>query len=131
MVVNQVRQVEGLLERDTELMQIAEAVDRAAPGADQELLDALMVAPAARVLKPAPLSADATTTVVRGLLPDAVDAFSAACHRATGGNPFLLGELLDELYADGVEGADDDAQRVLEFGPERVGRAVRRRLRLL
>src|SRR5436190_2215497 len=103
----------------------------AEPGADQELLDALMVAPAARVLRPAPLSADATTTVVRGVLPDAVDAFSAACHRATGGNPFLLGELLAELAADGVRGAAGDAPGVLEFGPERVGRAIRRRLRLL
>src|SRR5450755_424701 len=37
----------------------------AEPGADQELLDALMVAPAVRVARPAPLSAGATTTVVR------------------------------------------------------------------
>lgn len=58
---------------------IVAATRPAEPGADQELLDALMVAPAARVLRPAPLSAGATTTVVRGRLPDAVDAFSAAC----------------------------------------------------
>src|SRR3954469_14054277 len=105
------------------------AMRPAEPGADQELLDALMVTPAACVLSPAPLSAEATTTVVRGHLPQAVDSFSAACHRATGGNPFLLGELLGELAADGVQGAAVDSQRVLEFGPERVGRAVRRRLR--
>jgi DNA-binding CsgD family transcriptional regulator len=105
------------------------AMRPAEPGADQDLLDALMGTPAASVLRPAPLSADATTTVVRSHLPQAVDGFSAACHRATGGNPFLLGELLGELAADGVQGAAGDSQRVLEFGPERVGRAVRRRLR--
>jgi DNA-binding CsgD family transcriptional regulator len=103
----------------------------AEPGADQELLDALMVAPAAHVLRPPPLSEAATTTVVRSRLPDAVDTFTAACHRATGGNPFLLGELLSELAADRVAGAAEEAQTVLEFGPERVGRAVRRRMRQL
>ena len=101
------------------------------PGADQELIDALMGAPSARLVSPSPLSAPATATVVRGMLPEADDTFSAACHRATGGNPFLLGELLGELAADGVRGTAADAQNVLEFGPERVGRAVRRRLRLL
>ena len=101
----------------------------AEPGADQELLDALMAAQEAQVVRPAPLSKNATTAVVRSRLPQAEDAFGAACHRATGGNPFLLGELLVELGADGVEGGAGDAGKVLEFGSERVGRAVRRRLR--
>ncbi|HUE26532.1 MAG TPA: AAA family ATPase, partial [Solirubrobacteraceae bacterium] len=103
----------------------------AEPGADQALLDALMVAPAVRVLRPAPLSAGATTTVVRERLPKAADAFSAACYRATGGNAFLLGELLGELADDGIEGTANEAEKVLEFGSERVGRAIRRRLRRL
>ena len=101
----------------------------AEPGADQELLDALVAAQEAQVVRPAPLSKNATTAVVRGRLPLAEDAFGAACHRATGGNPFLLGELLGELAADDVHGAASDAGKVLEFGSERVGRAVRRRLR--
>ena len=46
----------------------------AEPGAEQELLDALMAAPTARVLRPAPLSAEATTTLVHGHIPEAVDA---------------------------------------------------------
>jgi DNA-binding CsgD family transcriptional regulator len=103
----------------------------AEPGADQELLDALMTAPAARVLRPAPLSEEATTAIVRDRLPEAVASFATACHRATGGNPFLLGELLDELAAGRVRGTAMDAARVLDFGAERVGRAVRRRLRRL
>ncbi len=101
----------------------------AEPDADQELLDALMAAQAARVVRPAPLSEHATTAMVRGRMPKAGDAFGAACHRATGGNPFLLGELLSELAAEGVEGTTSDVGKVLEFGSERVGRAVRRRLR--
>ena len=103
----------------------------AEPGADQELLDALMTAPAARVLRPAPLSEEATTAFVHGHLPEAVGSFAAACHRATGGNPFLLGELIDELAAGHVRGTAKDATRVPGFGSERVGRAVRRRLRRL
>ena len=81
----------------------------AEPGADQELLDALMTAPTARVLRPAPLSEEATTAFVHGHLPEAVDSFAAACHRATGGNPFLLGELIDELAAGHVRGTAKDA----------------------
>lgn len=103
----------------------------AEPGADQELLDALMVAPAVRVVRPAPLSAGATTAVVRGRLPRAVEAFGAACYRATGGNAFLLGELLGELVAAGAEGTADESGKVSEFGSEGVGRAVRARLRRL
>ncbi len=103
----------------------------AEPGADQELLDALVVAPNVHVLRPAPLSAGATRTVVRERLPKAVDAFGAACHRATGGNAFLLSELLGELADDGIDGTANEADKVLEFGSERVGRAIRRRLRRL
>src|SRR5918999_152044 len=110
---------------------IVVAARREEPGADQELLDALMMVGAASLLKPAPLSPDATTTVVRDRLPGAVEPFAAACHRATGGNPFLLGELLRELAAEGVTGRADEVARVSQFGSEGVGRAVRRRLRQL
>ena len=103
----------------------------AEPGADHELLDALMTSPTARVLRPAPLSEQATAAIVRARIPDAVERFAAACHRATGGNPFLLGELMEELAAGDVGGTAVDAARVLDFGSERVGRAVRRRLRRL
>src|SRR5690348_5325441 len=73
-----------------------------------------MVAPAVHVLRPAPLSACATTAVVCQRLPKAADAFNAACYRATGGNAFLLGELLGELADDGVEGTASEAEKVLE-----------------
>ena len=102
----------------------------AEPGAEQDLLDVL-AGRSADVLRPAPLSAGATTVLVRDRLPEAADEFASACHRATGGNAFLLGELLVELAEQGTAGRPDDASGVLEFGSERVGHAVRRRLRLL
>jgi DNA-binding CsgD family transcriptional regulator len=101
----------------------------AEPGADQALIDVL--ATTARVVQPAPLSTAAATVLVQRRLPGAVDEFAAACHAATGGNAFLLGELLAELVDEGVTGTVGDAARVFEFGSERVGHAVRRRLRLL
>jgi DNA-binding CsgD family transcriptional regulator len=102
----------------------------AEPGADQELLDALATTPLNHLLRPAPLSPAATLTVVRRRLPDATEPFAEACHRATGGNPFLLGELLGELASEGRAGTAEEAGDVLDFGSERVARAVRRRLRL-
>jgi hypothetical protein len=47
------------------------------------------LAGAAPVLRPAPLSADGAAR----LLGRAPDAWTARCHRATGGDPWLLGEL--------------------------------------
>ena len=100
------------------------------PGADQDLLDALAAA-ARPLIRPAPLSPKAAGTFIRARIPDAVDEFATACHAATGGNPFLLGELASEAAEERLGGSAADAGRVLEFGSERVGRAIRRRLRAL
>jgi DNA-binding CsgD family transcriptional regulator len=100
------------------------------PGADQPLLDAL-TAGSSEALRPAPLSPGAATTLIRARLPDAVDQFGTAGHRATGGNPFLLGELASEFAERRLTGSAADASDVIEFGSERVGRAIRRRLRAL
>jgi DNA-binding CsgD family transcriptional regulator len=52
------------------------------------------------------------------------DAFARACHDATGGNPFLLGELVRALRADGVPFTAAAAERVTEVTPPTVSRAV-------
>ena len=53
---------------------------------------------AARVLEPRSLSEDAAGAVVRARLGPRADAeLARACHRASGGNPFYLRELLDVL----------------------------------
>jgi hypothetical protein len=118
-------------ERIEELPVVLIAATRPAePGADQELLDALSAT--ARVVGLAPLTAAASASVVRTALGAAgEDAFVDACHRATGGNPFLLEALVREVAADGARRAAAEANRALSFGPEGVARAVRRRLRAL
>ena len=57
---------------------------------------------------------------VRAWVGDA--ELAAACHQASGGNPFLLGALLDEL------GPDPDVARVRSAGPVAVQRSLLLRL---
>ena len=54
--------------------------------------------------------------------------FVQACQWATGGNPFLLSELLREARSQGAVGSTEDARRVGEVTPDSVGRWVRLRL---
>ncbi|TCO44766.1 AAA family ATPase [Actinocrispum wychmicini] len=61
-----------------------------------------------RVLKPAPLSAAATATIVRAQFGEpAADEFAAACHKASGGNPLVLMSVLRDVLARG--GRPDNA----------------------
>ena len=61
------------------------------------MLDNLAHNPSIEVLEPRGLSASAVARAITGALGEPEDAFTAACARVTGGNPFLLGELLREL----------------------------------
>jgi DNA-binding CsgD family transcriptional regulator len=102
------------------------------PWADGELLDQIVSDPATVVLRPAPLSETAVATLVRDAVDPAASAiFCAACHRATGGNPFFVRELLLTLEAAGVDASDDGATHIAELAPETVARSVLRRLRRL
>src|SRR5262249_51586428 len=105
---------------------LVSATRPAEPGADLALLDVL--ASSGEGVGPAPLAAGAAGVLVRARLPDAVEQFSAACHEATGGNAFLLGELLEELADQGAAGTAAESTGIFEFDSERVGHAVRRRL---
>lgn len=75
---------------------------------------------AGTLVRPAPLSPEATTAVVRARLPTADAALCRECHRASGGNPFLLLELTRSGLAEGV--------RHIDRSPERVTREVQARL---
>ena len=100
---------------------VAVATRLAEPGAETALLDALSAEPEARVVRPQPLSPSAVAELVAERLdapPDA--ALAAACAKATGGNPFLLTELLAALAADGLASAED----VRSLGPGAVRRSV-------
>jgi DNA-binding CsgD family transcriptional regulator len=101
-------------------------------GAGRELLEGLAADPATSLVRPAALSEGAVAALVRaGLERDASAGFCAACHRATGGNPFFVRELLWTLDAAGIEPSDEQAIRVAEIAPETVAKSVLRRLRHL
>ena len=98
-------------------------------GGDAALLGELAAEPAARMLRPGPLSEAATGRLVAARAAGAEPPFVAACHRATGGNPFLLVELLTALAQEGVAPVAASVARVREIGPAPVSRAVELALR--
>ena len=97
--------------------------------ADNELLIELGALSGATRLRPGPLSkADVAGLIEQNRLLDADEQFVGACYQATGGNPFLLGELLAGLVADGASGSAGDAAQVESFAPEGIVRWVLARL---
>ncbi|HYZ29487.1 MAG TPA: AAA family ATPase [Thermoleophilaceae bacterium] len=92
-----------------------------APGLVDELALELRTAP----IRPAPLSTDA----VAGMLFEAFGdqsrgELAGACREVAGGNPFLLRELITELFARGVALADVSIADVRKLGPERIATAL-------
>jgi hypothetical protein len=70
------------------------------PGEDPGLVGEIVSDPLTEMMRPAPLSPDAAARLVRATLSaDADDAFCAACHHETGGNPQLLHGLAAEALA--------------------------------
>ena len=96
--------------------------------ADEEALRAIADSEAV-LLRPAPLSLEAETVLASERLEGQIaPRFVEACHAATGGNPFLVTELLDALAADGASGDEAGAARVRELSPATVARAALTRL---
>jgi len=82
-----------------------------------------------RPLVPSPLTRETCARLVRARLPGSIDdALCAACHTATGGNPFLLRALLGELAEDHGGSGPTSAGHVLAMGPRVVTRAIVTRL---
>jgi DNA-binding CsgD family transcriptional regulator len=89
----------------------------------------LAARPSAVAVYPRPLSRAAVTALARKELgAEAAEAFCAACHTATGGNPLFLRELLRALSAARVTPSADAAGAVQAVGPAAVGRFVLHRL---
>ncbi len=108
------------------------AAARPADPDGEELWRELTSDPAAEVLRPGALSEPAVAQMLHsGLGAEVDDAFSAACHEATGGNPLFLRELVTALDAAQVEPSADGAAAVETVGPPAVGRFVLRRLERL
>jgi DNA-binding CsgD family transcriptional regulator len=108
---------------------VAATIRTGEPGADVALLGEIAHDPATVAVRPVPLSSDAVQALVRERLgAEADDAFCAACHEATGGNPLFLRQLLTALEADHVRPDAEHAPVVLEIGPRAVSRTVIMRL---
>ncbi|HEX3618337.1 MAG TPA: AAA family ATPase [Solirubrobacteraceae bacterium] len=98
-------------------------------GAADELLEALHRTGEATVIAPAALTQEAVAALVHDRLDkQAGNDFCGACARATGGNPFLLGELLADLAAREMPAS---AELVDQASPESVRRVVLGRLERL
>jgi DNA-binding CsgD family transcriptional regulator len=91
----------------------------AEPGAHAQLLDDVEQHAAVR-LCPRPLSSDGSAALVRGRLGDGDDELYAACHGATQGNPFLLGELCATMEAEGLAPTSAAAPIVERLGPRNI-----------
>jgi DNA-binding CsgD family transcriptional regulator len=100
------------------------------PGVQAELLHGVVADLAIPTLRPAPLSEAGTATIVRERFgEEATVAVEEACHEATGGNPFLLEELLVELRVE--DGATPSVGAIAAMGPERIAAGVEERARRL
>ena len=89
----------------------------------------LAAAPEAMLLRPGPLSVEATATLCeRRLGPAVAPEFAAACRTATGGNPFFLEALLREAHQQRLATDAPAAARVRDIAPTAVARAVLLRL---
>src|SRR5207244_3513176 len=100
-----------------------------AEGEAAHLLATFVGDPVTDVVRPAPLSAAAVGRLVEtglGAAPEA--AFTAACHRATGGSPFLARELVDALRVEGMEPDAHAAAHVEAVGARSAGRWIVLRL---
>jgi DNA-binding CsgD family transcriptional regulator/tetratricopeptide (TPR) repeat protein len=93
-------------------------------------LEPVLDDPEAIVVRPAPL----TDAAVSALLAERTDgrpdqAFLQACVETTGGNPFLVGQLVEAIGAEGLRPSAEAARHVRSIGPAGVAAAVLARLR--
>jgi DNA-binding CsgD family transcriptional regulator/tetratricopeptide (TPR) repeat protein len=101
---------------------------RAGEDEDPALAD-LLADPVTAIVRPAPLTASAVTELIHaGLGADAEEAFCLACHRASGGNPLLVHELVRTFEAEGLSPVADSIEVVERVAPEAVSRSVMVRL---
>jgi DNA-binding CsgD family transcriptional regulator len=101
----------------------------AEPGAPDSLVDLLAAEPLAAELRPAPLSRAAVGRLARARLGwTCSEDFCDACHDATGGNPFLLEQLVAAIWQDGIVCDDAGARCVASLAPDAVARAALTRI---
>jgi DNA-binding CsgD family transcriptional regulator len=90
---------------------------------------ALVADPAVELLRPAPLTSAAIGALVSDRLPGEPDEqFVRACLEVTGGNPFLVGELLGEAAARGIDPGSASGGVLATIVPRGVANSVLLRL---
>lgn len=124
-----VRFLQHLVTRIEDLPLLVVAAQRAHPA--HPAVDLAADLPPDDVIRLDPLSDTAVAALVTDRLGPAEPGFLRACHHATGGNPFLVGELVAGLHRRGVAPRDHDIAEVTELGPHSVARAVLRRVQRL
>ena len=113
------RRLEGL----AVAMVLATRVGEPEPPSDA--VSQLAALPGAVVVRPAALSERGVARLVeRGLREQPDESFVTACHKVTGGTPFLVGELVLALAADGIRPTAESATQVADLGPATVAHAV-------
>jgi DNA-binding CsgD family transcriptional regulator len=114
-----------LAPRLEELPLVVAVTHRPEASADPDgLAGGLAGLPRVRMLRPAALSEDASAVVVRSLMVRAEPGFCAACAEASGGNPYLLRELVMTLRAEGRVGLLSEAPEVARVVPRSVAAAA-------
>jgi len=123
------RLIAHLLLRLPALALLLVVVTRSREAGGGGVLDVLRSEPDAVVLEPQPLSPSGVAEVVRATFAaDAAEEFCSACARASGGNAFLLAQLLLALRAAGVPARAEDAVAVQSIVPRGVRADVSARL---
>lgn len=109
---------------------LAATLRTAEPGTDTQLIGEIAHDPSTVAVQPGSLSSAAVSELVGERLgtDSAAAEFTLACHRATGGNPLLLRQLLTALESDGVAPIAANAPVIAEIGPRAVSRTVLPRL---
>ena len=98
-------------------------------GRNAAVLTELLADRALELLVPGPLGEVAVTELLREVAGEPVDGgFARACRDASGGNPFLLMELVRALRTEGVPFTSGGAASVGEMTPPQVARVARARL---
>jgi DNA-binding CsgD family transcriptional regulator len=94
-----------------------------------DVLDQVVLHAASSVLQLENLSPDAVEALVAAQGLSRETGFCQACHGATGGNPFLLGELLTELAGRDAASTGQEVRLVPGVVPDTVSRATFARIR--
>jgi DNA-binding CsgD family transcriptional regulator len=92
-------------------------------------LELLRADPLVESIEPAPLSEESVAVIAgEALVSEDAREVARACHEVSGGNPFLLSELILTLMSEGREGQGALERHIRDAGPPSVSRSVGQRI---